>query len=898
MDKEHQRRFALIIANNDYQDPDFQKLIAPAQDAKALASVLKDPAIGDFEVKALLNEPSYKVNEEIEAFFSDRKPDDLLLLYFSCHGIKDQNGHLYFATINTRRKLLGSTAVSANFVNNIMLHSRSKRQVLLLDCCYSGAFARGLFTKADKTIHTKEQFQGRGRVVLTATDAMQYSFEGNVVKGVAQPSIFTRAIVDGLQTGQADMDKNGLVSYDELYDFTFDRVIDITPLQKPGKWVFDIQGDIVIAKNPNKITSIEPISKEIIPKKNTAVDKWRINQKNFITIMGASAVATIVLLVVFFNSFSHPISNQNHQLSIPIANGYSFLKKWGDNFTGKGQLRNPWGVAVDYKGDVYVADWGNNRVQKFDNNGKLIQILGSGGSENGNFSNPFGIAADHSGSVYVSETGNNRVQKFDGNGNFITNWGIPGIFNSQFNSPQGIAVDSKGNVYVADNGNNRVQKFDSDGHYITQWGKTGSQDGNFSGPAFIVIDSHDYVYVSDSNNNRVQKFDGNGNFITNWGSSGSDPNQFNGPEGIAVDSKGNVYVADNGNNRVQKFDNNGTRSFNLFGNQGGGKTDSKNIGFEQPTGIAVDFKGDVYIADNGNNRVQKFDSDGHYITQWGSNLTKLGQFDNPQGIALDPKTEHTYVADTDNNRIQKFDSNGTFITSWGSTGSDHSQFIGPIGIAVDSKGNVYVADVINNRVQKFDSDGHYITQWGKTGSQDGNFTHPNYIAVDSNGNVYVTDFSNNRIQKFDNNGHYITQWGSSGSDPKYFNGPEGIAVDSAGYVYVADSGNNRIQKFDSNGTYITNWGKTGSENGNFSGPIGVSVDSAGYVYVVDNGNNRIQKFDSNGRLITQWGVFGWDPGSFNHPEDVAIDPKKQYVYVTEKTNNRVQVFFPFSYVPK
>jgi hypothetical protein len=270
--------------NDGYKDPDFQKLIAPAQDAKALASVLKDPAIGDFEVKVLLNEPSYKVNEEIEAFFSDRKPGDLLLLYFSCHGIKDKNGHLYFATINTRLNLLGSTAVSANFVNNIMLQSRSKRQVLLLDCCYSGAFARGLFTKADRSIHTGDQFQGRGRVILTASDSMQYSFEGDVIKGVAQHSVFTRAIVDGLQTGQADIDKNGLVSYEELYDFTFDRVTDITSLQKPGKWVFDVQGDIVIAKNPNKITPIEPISKEITSKNNNVVGKSRKNQKNSIFI--------------------------------------------------------------------------------------------------------------------------------------------------------------------------------------------------------------------------------------------------------------------------------------------------------------------------------------------------------------------------------------------------------------------------------------------------------------------------------------------------------------------------------------------------------------------------------------------------------------------------------------
>jgi|KBSMisStandDraft_5_1062788.scaffolds.fasta_scaffold43174_3 hypothetical protein len=469
MDKEHQRRFALIIANNEYHDADFQKLIAPAQDAKALASVLKDPEIGDFEVKVILNEPSYKVNEEIESFFSDRKPGDLILLYFSCHGIKDENGHLYFATINTRRKLLGSTAVSANFVNSIMLHSRPKRQVLLLDCCYSGAFARGLFTKADKYIHTKEQFQGKGRVVLTASDSMQYSFEGDVIKGDAQPSIFTRAIVYGLHTGQADIDKNGLVSYEDLYDFTFDRVTDITPLQKPGKWVFDVQGDIVIAKNPNKITPIKPISKEITPKKNAVVGRTRINRNIFIPIIGVSAVASIVLLVLFLNSFSHPLSNsnfssnqyQNHQSAIPVANGYSFLKKWGDdNFTGNGQLRTLGGVSVDSSGNVYVADQGNSRVQKFDSNGNFITQWGKSGSENGNFSIPAVVAVDSDDYVYVTDWGNNRVQKFDNNGHYITEWGIFEWDNGSFNHPEGIVIDPKTQyVYVTEKTNNRVQVF-------------------------------------------------------------------------------------------------------------------------------------------------------------------------------------------------------------------------------------------------------------------------------------------------------------------------------------------------------------------------------------------------------------------------------------------------------
>jgi tetratricopeptide (TPR) repeat protein len=256
------RRFALIVATSDYkEDPDLRKLIAPAQDAEALYSVLNDPEIGGFEqVKIIKNERSYKISEEIQEFLNERRPDDMLLLYFSCHGIKDEEGQLYFAATNTRRTILDSTAISADFINRVMFRSRSRRQILVLDCCYSGAFARGLLPRADKTIHTNEYFdQGRGRIVLTASDAMQYSFEENTLRvEVTNPgSIYTRAIVDGLKTGKADLNQDGHVSYDELYEYTYDRVIRDTPFQKPGMWVLGVQGDVVIAKNPHKKTVVE-----------------------------------------------------------------------------------------------------------------------------------------------------------------------------------------------------------------------------------------------------------------------------------------------------------------------------------------------------------------------------------------------------------------------------------------------------------------------------------------------------------------------------------------------------------------------------------------------------------------------------------------------------------------
>jgi DNA-binding beta-propeller fold protein YncE len=172
----------------------------------------------------------------------------------------------------------------------------------------------------------------------------------------------------------------------------------------------------------------------------------------------------------------------------------SFLLAWGSQGSGPGQFYNPWGVAVDSSGNVYVADYGNDRVEKFTSSGTFVTQWGSVGSGPGQFVVPVGVAVDSSGNVYVADTGNNRVQKFTGSGSFITQWGL-----GLFNYPIGVAIDSSGNVYVVDSGNNRVVKFTGDGKYITQL-------GNSTTPSGVAIDSSGNVYVTDSGNNRVQKF--------------------------------------------------------------------------------------------------------------------------------------------------------------------------------------------------------------------------------------------------------------------------------------------------------------------------------------------------------------------------------------------------------
>jgi DNA-binding beta-propeller fold protein YncE len=189
---------------------------------------------------------------------------------------------------------------------------------------------------------------------------------------------------------------------------------------------------------------------------------------------------------------------------------YSFITKWGSPGTGDGQFNGTTGVAIDPKtGNVYVADFNNSRIQKFDSNGRFITKWGSLGTADGQFNGTLVVAVDpNTGNVYADDLYNNRIQKFDSNGNFIAKWGSPGTGDGQFNGTTGVAIDPKtGNVYVADFNNNRIQKFDSNGRFITKWGSLGKSDGQFNDTTGVAIDPKTgNVYVSDVGNNRIQLF--------------------------------------------------------------------------------------------------------------------------------------------------------------------------------------------------------------------------------------------------------------------------------------------------------------------------------------------------------------------------------------------------------
>lgn len=246
-------RKALLIGNSEYGDSNLAKLHAPYHDVNRLAQALRDPNIGGFDVEVLVNEPCQIVRRELSDVLRKANRSDFITLYFAGHGVKDDQGRLYLTCTDSELDNLQATSVGAQFVNGMMNESMSKQQLLILDCCHAGAVVRGAMSAADQTVSTVENFGGdrQGRFILTACDAFQYAWDGEDMRELeGKPSsAFSRHLIEGLISGDADADRDGVITVNEMADYVTRKTIEDNPRQEPRRFIFDALGDLHFAKN-------------------------------------------------------------------------------------------------------------------------------------------------------------------------------------------------------------------------------------------------------------------------------------------------------------------------------------------------------------------------------------------------------------------------------------------------------------------------------------------------------------------------------------------------------------------------------------------------------------------------------------------------------------------------
>jgi RHS repeat-associated protein len=279
-----------------------------------------------------------------------------------------------------------------------------------------------------------------------------------------------------------------------------------------------------------------------------------------------------------------------------------YLGSFGSNGSGAGQFKEPGDVVLDSKGNLWVLDYRNDRIEEFNEKEEFEKAFGSEGTGNGQLKLPTALAVDSKDDIWVVDAGNDRVEEFNEKGEYLKQFGSGGSGDGQFSTPEGIAVDSHGNVWVSDTFNARIQEFNEKGEFLQIVGTKGSSAERLGEPQDIAIGPGNNVWVADWSNNRVEEFNEKGEYVREFGSEGTGNGQFKHPYGIAVSSNGEVFVADTHNDRVQEFSENG-EYITQFGTEG---TGPGQFSFVYPIGLAANTQGEIWVTDSTDNRVEKW----------------------------------------------------------------------------------------------------------------------------------------------------------------------------------------------------------------------------------------------------------------------------------------------------
>jgi sugar lactone lactonase YvrE len=471
-------------------------------------------------------------------------------------------------------------------------------------------------------------------------------------------------------------------------------------------------------------------------------------------------------------------------------------------------LNEPYGVAVDDNGTVYIADRNNNQIRRVSPDGIITTFAGNGErgfsgdgglATQARLSFPEDVAVDTGGNVYIADTLNHRIRRVSPDGIITT-------IQADLSAPRGLAVDNKGNIYFVDQGSERILRIGVDG-ITTVFAGRGKPPIN--SPFSVAADAKGNVYISDRADNQIRRIGPDGIVTTISGIRGY----------VAVDPNGTLYSV---------------TSSTIYRTEIGGTTSTTKIEGLTPRDITVDNKGNVYIVESGKELIIRLGQDGAVTTVAGGGTsipegvqaTKVRLYF-PYGVAADAKG-NLYIAEAIGNRIRRVNSNG-IITTFAGTGeggfsgdgglATQARLKYPTGVAIDTKGIVYIVDHDNSRIRRVDTDGIITTfAGGEPPSPRGligddgpatkaNLAAPYGVAVDAKGVIYIADTYHERIRRVSTDG-IITTFAGIGSPffagasagdggpaiQASFGRPQGVALDYDGVVYNSDTINHRVRR--------------------------------------------------------------------------------------------------------
>ncbi|MBL8292726.1 MAG: SMP-30/gluconolactonase/LRE family protein [Bryobacterales bacterium] len=587
------------------------------------------------------------------------------------------------------------------------------------------------------------------------------------------------------------------------------------------------------------------------------------------------------------------------------------------------QFNGVFGIAFSPAGELHICDSRNGRVRKISRDGNTITTVAGTGSVQANgdggpatqaaLGNPRSIVFDSAGNYYISDTLNHVVRKVDQAGVITTVAGTAGrrgfggdgaaATSALLQVPAGLAVDAQNNLYIADSLNNRIRRVTTQNGRIETFAGTGVQgfagsnspaaSAQFYQPLDLAFNRNGDLFIADRNNGRIRRI--RGGTITTVAGGGSNravPGsavQFDlaFATAVAVDANDQLLVLDDGLRRLFRVNPVSDQIQAAAGTSvsraaGDGGPASQATLFE-PSGVAVDSEGNVFVSDVVDNRVRRIARDGT-IGTWagtgslgtsgdGGPATAAG-LGRPRGMAID-RNQNLYVAGTWGAYIRRISPRGVITNFAGTTSSGFSGDGGaataarlnePFGVAVDNQDNVYIADSANHRIRRVDPQGR-ITTFAGTGtagfSGDGGpavaaqLTRPRAVAVDNQGNVFIADTNNNRVRRVDSRGIITTvagngETGSSGvgraGTESQIWAPSGLAFDSEGSLLISVVGQVRSLGQDGIVRLVAGGATTGLAGdggpGNaalLSAQAGIAVGPDGSIFVADQSNERVRR---------------------------------------------------------